>query len=186
MQRKIFIGIDIDVHLKKAITKAVKEWKDLPIKWHKEDGLHIALLPLGWVGEDDVLDVSAVLADFCMHHAAFGVAFEKIAAVAKDPAETRIAHAQIVRLVGQESPEMCALYIALADALDVPIGTKNHFAPHIEIGRMRAKQWQALKEYPEQTISFPVHMDVMTLTLFESIQIDGKREVVPIEVYDLQ
>lgn len=167
--------------------RSLKKWKDLPIKWHKEDGLHIALLPLGWVGEDDVLDVSGALADFCMDQNVFGVDFEKIEAVAKDPKEVGIEKAQIVRLTGEGSDALRKIYMDLAALLRVPVGEKNIFKPHVEIGRMRAGKWQELEQYPEEReISFPLNMDVMTLTLFESVQIDGKREVVPIEVFELQ
>ncbi|PID52453.1 MAG: hypothetical protein CR972_02070 [Candidatus Moraniibacteriota bacterium] len=186
MQRKIFIGIDVDVHLKKAITRSVKQWKDLPIKWHKEDSLHISLLSLGWVREDDVLDVIAVLASFCMEHATpFSVDFEKIEAVAKDPKEHDITKAQIVRLIGKESDQLYKLYVDLAEILHVPIEKKKAFKPHIEIGRMRAKKWQNISSYPEKVISFLLNMDVSTITLFEFAHIDGKREVMPIEVFEL-
>ena len=187
MQQKIFIGIDLDVHLKKAIVKSLKSWKDLPIKWHKEDGLHIALMQLGWVGEDDTLDVSAALAEFCAEKTVFGVDFTKIEAVSKDPSDTDIAHAQIVRLIGNGSEDLRDFYAGIVELLQMPVGEKNSFRPCVEIGRMRAKKWQEFSgEYPEGEISFPVTMDVSALTLFESVQVDGKRQLVPIEVFELQ
>lgn len=186
MQRKIFIGIDLDVHLKKAVMRSLKKWKDLPIKWHKEESLHISLLSLGWVGEDDMLDINSELATFCQNNTGFSVDFEQIKALPKNPEDHDPSHAQVVRLIGKESVAMRDLYTRCAQMLDMPISEKKIFRPYVDIGRMRAQKWHDLAEHPQIAIPFSVTMDVSVITLFESMQIDSKREIVPIEVFDLQ
>lgn len=186
MQQKIFIGIDLDMHLKKAVVKSLKEWRDLPVKWYDEDGFHIALLPIGWVEEDDVLRISEILAELCSDTDAFSVDFDKIITVAKDLHKTEVKDAQIVRLVGEESEELRVLYHNLAEALDLPISEKRSFRPHVDLGRIRVKKWQELADHPQIEVSFPAKMDVATVTLFENAQIEGKRQFIPIEVFELQ
>jgi 2'-5' RNA ligase len=186
MQRKVFIGIDLDEHVKSMLVKSVKKWHNLPIKWHKEESLHIALLPIGWVTEDDVFDISDAIEDACNQTRNFSIAFDKIVTVTKKKDESTIKNAQSIRLEGDDSDELKELYMKLEESLGVPVTPKKHFKPLVTLGRMRAKKWQELEEYPDINIDFPLMMDVYQVTLFESVQIDGKWTVVPVEVFDLQ
>ncbi len=182
MQKNVFIGIDVDAHLKQTLAKTIKPWQDLPIRWHKTDGLHVALLPLGWMGDDDVLDVMHTLSTVSADIAMFQVHFTYIAFTAKDPHNTDIRDAQIVRLVGEHSPELHALYTTLSETFHTATHPKNTFKPFVELGRMRFAKWHALETYPAEHTPFACTMDVSALTLFEVANIDGVRTIVPVDV----
>ena len=185
MQRKVFIGIDLDGHVKSMLVKAVKKWHNLPIKWHKEEGLHIALIPVGWVNEDDVFDISDAIESATSETNNFSIAFDKIVTVSKKD-EAGVQHAQSVRLEGNVSEELKSLFEKIEKELGLPVIKKKQFKPLVTLGRMRAKKWQELEEHPEIDINFPVTMDVYQVTLFESVNIDDEWQIVPVEVFDLQ
>ncbi len=51
---------------------------------------------------------------------------------------------------------------------------------------MRAKKWQELEEFPNINVDFPMTMDVFNITLFETVQVDGKWVVEPVNVFELK
>ena len=184
MQRKVFIGIDLDDHVKNMLVKSVQKWHNLPIKWHKEESLHIALIPVGWVNEYDVVDISDALETVADETSAFTIDFDKILTVSKNNSDN-IEDAQIVRLEGDDNEELKVLFEKLESELGLPVIKKKHFKPLVTLGRMRAKKWQEMEEYPTIYINFPVMMDVFHITLFENVRIDGKWVVEPVRVFEL-
>jgi 2'-5' RNA ligase len=185
MRKKVVIGIDLDTSLKKTVFRAVKPWKELPVKWHKEDSLHIHILSLGWIGEDDLLRVEDIIANIAEQKTIFSVHFDGIVITAKNPSEKDITKAQIVRLEGVESSALKDLYTTLATSLHIPVDDKKIFRPLVEIGRMRAKKWNALKSFPVGNLPFSFDMDVVSLTIFEVFVDEGKRVIVPVDVFEL-
>jgi len=185
MQRKVFIGIDLDDHVKSMLVKSVKKWHNLPIKWHKKEGLHIILLPIGWVSEDDVFDISDAIKSVTNEMNNFSIAFNNILPISKKDS-SEIKEAQLVRLEGNTSEDLKNLFEKIEKELGLPIVKKKQFKPLVTLGRMRAKKWKELEEYPDININFPVTMDVYQVTLFESVNIDDEWQIVPVEVFDLQ
>ncbi len=186
MQRKIFIGIDLDEHVKGMLVKSVSKWHNLPIKWHKQESLHIALIPIGWVNEDDVFEIYDAVEEVCRNVENFSITFDKISTTTKRKGVDIIQNAQLVRLEGYDNEELKNLYTQLQKGLGMPVVFKKHFKPFVTLGRMRAKKWQELKEYPIIDVNFPVIMDIYQVTLFESIQIDGKWQLRPLNIFDLK
>jgi len=184
MQRKIFIGIDLDKHVKNMLVKSVRKWHNLPIKWHKEESLHISLIPIGWVNEDDIFDISSAIEVATNETDNLNIEFDKIVTISKkdsnDPKD-----AQLVRLEGKDSEGLKILFEKLEGELGLPVVKKKHFKPLVTLGRMRAKKWQELEKYPNINVDFPVIMNVFNVTLFETVQIDGKWTVEPVTVFEL-
>ena len=185
-QKKIAIGIDLEAHLKKSLMRTVQKWKDLPIKWHPADSLHIALLPIGWVGEDDVLHIIGKLAEVAQDTTGFSVSFSRVVAANKDHRITDPRQFQLVRVEGEDNDALRELYQRLCEALDLPETEKKHFAPHVTLGRMRARKWQTLEQLPEIDQPCPILMDVTHLTLFEQVNQEGQWTFEPIEIFEMQ
>ena len=185
MQRKVFIGIDLDPHVKNMLVKATRKWHNLPIKWHKEVSLHISLIPIGWVNEDDVFDISDAIESVTDTTNNFDISFTKIVTIAKNNSKNP-KDAQLVRLEGEDSDNMRVLFEKLEGELGMPVIKKKHFKPLVTLGRMRAKKWQELEEFPDININFPMTMDVFNITLFENVQIDEKWTVEPVNVFELK
>lgn len=185
-QKKVAIGIELETHLKKSITRAIQPWRDLPIKWHPMEGLHIALLPIGWIGEDDILRIIGSLAQITQDTQSFSVAFSRIVSASKDRRNTDPRHHQMVRVEGEDNESLRELYHKICAALDIPDSSKKHFAPHVTVGRMRARKWEMLEAIPTMEKKFPALMDVTHVTLFEQINRDDQWLFEPIEIFELQ
>lgn len=175
MKRKLFIGIDLDPFLKKMLAKNIDQWRDLPIRWHPEEGLHLPLLYLGHVQENLMDDVTDRIADVCAETESFDVQFEYIEFGYKDALETHDPRdAKIVRLSGEVNEELRNLQQDLEEAFDMFVREKKAYRPHITLGQMRMKKWQALESCPEISQQFDIALDVSYVTLFESVRIDNK------------
>lgn len=186
MKRKLFIGIDLDPFLKKMLAKNIDQWRDLPIRWHPEEGLHLPLLYLGHVQENLMDDVTDRIADVCTETDAFDVQFKYIELGYKDAQETHDPRdAKIVRLSGEVNEELKNLQQDLEKAFDMFVREKKAYRPHVTLGRMRKLKWQELDSCPEIAQELHVALDVSVVTLFESVRIDDKITFEVIGEFDL-
>jgi 2'-5' RNA ligase len=186
MKRKLFLGIDLDPHLKKMLEKTTRKLENLPVKWHREESLHLNLLFLGWVDEDLILELSEKFAEVCAEFPSFDIQFEKIKLAYKNNAkENNWQEAKMVWLEGSPSEAIKNLQKKLEESLDIHLTEKKVFRPHVTLGRMRMKQWEKLENLPEIEKDFSVSMEVMSVTLFESSSQEDSLDYTPIEVFDL-
>ena len=178
-KKKLLIGIDLDEFLKKSIQKNIKDYKDLPVRWHSMDSYHIPLVSLGWVPEDMITELIENLNDFVEEMKEGYVEFTKIALVENKSGSKNI------RIVGNSSEYMRELYIDLMDFLDILHGDVGEFSPVINLGHVRANAWDELNLTPIIEKEFNVACDIMTLTLFEDGRGEDKKILNPIETFDL-
>ena len=176
------IGITVEPHVKKKVASVIAQWADAPVKWHPVDGLHVPLVSLGWVHDDDVSTVIAAVRDVAAQTAMCDVVFTRIAAGHKDPHVTDPAHYNVVRLEGEASVPLRKLHEKLHHALHMPYTPKKQFRPFVTLGQMRAGQWRADAHRPQ--IAVPVHlvMDVTHVSVLEHVEENGAWTFVP---YDL-
>ncbi len=146
MQRKVFIGIDLDPHVKTMLVKAVSKWHNMPIKWHKEESLHISLIPIGWVNEDDVFEISDAIEAVTTDMSNFDIVFNEIVTISKDDS-SNAKDAQLVRLEGDDSDNMRMLFEKLEDELGMPVIKKKHFKPLVTLGRCEQRSGKSLKSF---------------------------------------
>ncbi|MCK4635551.1 MAG: RNA 2',3'-cyclic phosphodiesterase [Candidatus Moranbacteria bacterium] len=187
MKRKLFLGIDIDSHLKKMLDQIVKKNdENLPIKWYRKESYHITLIFLGWVDEDLVIELSEKFRQACAEFSSFDIQFEKIKLAYKNNTqENNPCDAKMIWLEGKASEELKELQKMLEESLDIHYIDKKSFRPHVTLGRMRAKQWAKLEKFPNLEKDFEVSMDVMSITLFESGSKEGSPDYTPIDVFEL-
>ncbi len=189
MKRKLFLGVDVEPHLKKMLDQKIeKNWKDLdfPIRWYRKESYHINLVFLGWVDEDSVIDLSRQLYEVCLNFPSFDVEFEKIKLAYKNNSQDNDQRdAKMVWLEGAVSEELKELQKVLEESLNIHYIDRKSFRPHVTLGRMKAKKWAELEEFPEIDHEFKISMDVMNVTLFENGSKEGSPDYTPIDVFDL-
>lgn len=186
MKRKLFIGIDLDPFLKKMLAKSIDGWRDLPVRWHPESSLHLTLLYLGYVHEDQMDDVADRIEEVCSEKEAFDVQFERIELGYKDAEKKHDPKdAKLVWLTGTVSEELKDLRQGLEENFDMFVREKKIFRPHVTLGRMRMKKWQEQKVFPVIAQDMQIALDISTVTLFESVRIDNKISYEPIGTFEL-
>ncbi|MDZ4385280.1 MAG: RNA 2',3'-cyclic phosphodiesterase [Candidatus Moranbacteria bacterium] len=150
MKRKIFININLPSRTKKRLTKATERWQDLPVKWNKEENLHITLLFLGFVDDDSTYAVCEKVARVTENSEIFDIEFDSIGLgpTAED--------SRMVWVAGQASEALKSLVEKIEKELGIFTSSKKEFRPHITLGKIRKNKWDELPERPSIRKEFPL------------------------------
>lgn len=141
--RRIFIAINLPEKIKKNLANQQLRWAELPCRWTKEDSLHITLAFLGYLNDEELVELCRIAKEAALRHEPFMVNLKKII---YGPDEKR---AKMVWVEGDNSREISELQKDLKDALPVEKEKENRiYAPHITLGRL--KQWEFNKIEPEE------------------------------------
>jgi RNA 2',3'-cyclic 3'-phosphodiesterase len=179
MQRRIFIGISLENNLKKKLGKIIDKWRELPVKWSSEDNLHITLLFLGFVNDEELLERCKSLAQAAIFVKPFYLEMNEIrmAPNADKP--------KMVWYLGEASSDLKDLYEKIEKSMGMYQTSKKVFLPHVTLGRTRATKWKKLEKQPEINEKLNAVISVGEICVFESIIEDGKRKYEVIESYPL-
>ena len=75
MRRRVFIAINLPENIKKELSDYQFKWLELPASWVKKENLHITLSFLGYLIDEELLEVlktseenkrSALALTFCL------------------------------------------------------------------------------------------------------------------------
>lgn len=178
-KKKLLIGIDLDIFFKKSIQKNIKEYKDLPVRWHPMDSYHIPLISLGWISEDMIVELITNLRYFAQEIEEGYVEFNKIIF-----SENK-SGSKSIKIIGKPNEYMLNLYVDIMDFLDIRHGEIGKFSPVINLGHVRANAWDKLNPVPIIEKEFNVICDITTLTLFEYGHDENNKVLQPLEVFEL-
>jgi len=129
MMHRIFIAINLPEDVKRQLAEYQKKIDELfqlpsPIRWTKEDNLHITLEFLGNLSDDEVMKVCQDTEEFAKNHKSFTVALDKISYGPPKKMPPRM-----IWVTGEKIPEL-------------------NLTPHITLGRI--KMWEFRRIEPEE------------------------------------
>ena len=78
VEKKIFIEINVPSQVKKRLIQKTAAWQELPIKWLKEDNLHITVAFIGYVDESVIPDICRKINEAVNNFESFEIVFDKI------------------------------------------------------------------------------------------------------------
>ena len=161
-KKKIFIEIAVPRQIKKRIMQKIAPWADLPIKWVKEESLHITVSFVGYVDESVVPDICIKVKETVAKIESFEINFDRIelAPNAENP--------RSVSLLGGPIEELGKLNEAIEEALGMHPQKHKQFSPHITLGRIRKIKWDELTEKPAIKEKFNVAMTADSIFVMES------------------
>ncbi|KKP97422.1 MAG: 2'-5' RNA ligase [Candidatus Moranbacteria bacterium GW2011_GWE1_36_7] len=161
-KKKIFIEIQIPGQLKRRLAQIVAKWSDLPIKWMKEENLHITVAFVGYVDESVLPDICEKVSEAVEEFEAFDLEFSSVELGPEkdDP--------KMVWLTGEPSVELGMLNEVVERALGMRPTSHKEFRPHITLGRIRKLKWDELVEQPEISEKLNVSMTVDSVSIMES------------------
>lgn len=162
MKRKIFISLDVPGRDRRRLLKAVEKWQALPAKWTKETNLHLTLVFLGFVEENDLGDICERVEKAAARSSVFDVDFDRIELFpsAADP------HA--IALVGEANEELKNLVNAIEEELGIARTPKRAFRPHITLGRLRQHKWSEQSEKPSIDENFTLNLEASSVVVMAS------------------
>jgi len=173
-RHRVFIAINLPEDIKKKLADFQKKWPELPIRWTKLRNIHITLDFIGYIDNDELLDICKITKEVASRHSSFSVNLTKICY--GPPYQNKFGTGQatdkkpprMIWAVGARSEE----FASLKDDLDKTLSTseKREFSPHITLGRIRKWEWQRIEpeERPAVEEDINLSFSVNSIEVMES------------------
>jgi len=182
MKHRIFIAVNLPEDIKENLVSYQKkidglfafDWDEAsgvkPIRWTKKENLHITLVFLGYVREEELLDLFRIVKEVASRNKSFEVHLNKICYAPPKKMPPRMVWA-----IGERSSEFTALRDDLERSLavseKVPFVPENRaFSPHITLGRIKLWQWRQIEpeERPDVSEDISLSFRVNSVEIMES------------------
>jgi len=146
--------------IKKKLAEYQKKWPELPVRWTKPENLHITLEFLGYVRDEDLINVFETTEKMAKKHKAFDVKLSKICYGPPDRPP------RMIWVVGEKIEEL-------------------NLSPHITLGRIRKWEWQRIEpeERPEVDEDINLSFSVESIEVMESVLKRGGPEYTVLQPY---
>jgi len=162
-KRRIFIAVNLPEDIKRKISDYQRELQQLPARWVKPANLHITLVFLGYISDEELLEVSQITKEVAKKHSSFSVELDKTCY-----APARKIPPKMIWLLVKKSERLSRLQKDLAENL----GTKEErgYSPHITLARIRQWEWRRIEpeERPEIEKEFSLTFPVFSIEIMES------------------
>jgi len=195
--RRIFIAINLPEKIRKNLANQQLRWADLPCRWTKEENLHITLAFLGYLNDEELVDLCKITREVASRHEPFMISLKKIIygpSTSSGQAQNRAP--RMVWVEGENSKELAELQKDLEKENFTPYrreflretGAGRKYAPHITLGRL--KQWEFNKiepgERPQINEDISLTFEAKSIDVMESDLKRGGPEYVIIETCQLE
>ena len=161
-KKKIFIEIALPGQVKRKLLQKVERWQNLPVKWMKEDSMHVAVAFVGYVDESVVPEICAKVSEAVAVLESFDMEIDTIGLGpdANDP--------KMIWATGKPNQQLKALNEAVEKSLGMFIESHKQFSPHITLGRIRKLKWESLQEKPAISEAYKFFVPVDSVVVMES------------------
>lgn len=177
--KRLFIGISLSSPLVKRLLRELEAFEDWPIIPTRKENLHVTVLFLGFVAEENLDEILPSIEEAVRGVGAIELSFHRIGFFPDDT------HPTAVFLYGEEDQTLLTLRQNLDRELGYLVPEKKSFRPHVTLGKIRRGKFEALTEKPIVEKSVHFVEPVSSVTLFESARVDGKRSYIPIAEFPL-
>ena len=180
MGHRVFIAINFPKDVKEELGNIRDEFPSLPCRWTRKENLHLTLLFLGYLNDEEVLETCKIVKAVGERHSPFVFELNNISyGPPTNPLKKQSFHGagKLPRMVwasGQPTKELTKLNQDLENSLFEKISKDSEqgrsFAPHVTLARI--KQWQLremeLEEIPEINKEISLRIPVESIEVMES------------------
>ena len=186
MEHRIFIAINLPNNIKDNLAEYQNKWPDLPAKWTNPENLHITLVFIGHVDDQDALEIKQILKSFIVRHKTFSVSLNNISY-----GPPKIIPPRMIWASGELPKEFTDLKEDLEKELSGKIrfaAEKRETSLHITLARIKKWEWQRIEpdERPEVGDNINFSFKVESIELMESILRRDGPEYLVLETYSLK
>jgi 2'-5' RNA ligase len=190
VKKRIFIAINLSDQLKRKLFEwelkleqkyQLGEFRSKNINWVIKNNLHITLVFIGYVTDDETYEICKTVKDVAKNHSQFYVELEKI--ITGPPHK----QARMFWVEGEKSQELANLQADLENALS---GANNYkreirpFRPHITLARFTNQVAEMLPEINEvfkslitvdsiDVMQSVLHRNGPEYTILERVELEG-------------
>ncbi len=172
MKHRIFIAINLPENVRKKLEDYQRKWPELPIRWTKSYNLHITLVFLGYLSDEEILEVCNVTREAASRNLQFSINLKKIIYGPPQKMPPRM-----IWVEGEKSIELGKLQKDLNNSfsgLSQELKSKNKkggaLTPHITLGRLKSWEFRAIEPEarPEVNEEINLSFEVNSIDVMES------------------
>jgi len=184
--KRIFIAINLPENIKKELLSEQEKLPELPIKWVKSDNLHITLIFLGNVNDQEILEIDKIVKEITARYQSFSVNLNRIYYGPPEKFPPRMVWAE-----GEKVNALAGIKQDLEKSLidsGISFTPENrNFRPHITLGRIKTWEWKRIEpeERPEIDKEISLSFDVNSVEIMESELKRGGAEYTILETCSL-
>lgn len=178
-RKRIFIAINLPDNTREKLLSFQKKWPDLPARWTKKENLHITLVFLGYISDEELLRVCEATGRVTVRHKPFDIRLNQVLYGPPKKLPPRMVWAE-----GNKSLQLVALRKDLEQSLMDEVrflSEDKSFSPHITLARIRTWDWRKIEpnEQPEVNEEIDWPFDVSSIEVMESnLRKDGPEYIV--------
>lgn len=179
--RRVFLAINLPENIKKKLSDTEIKYSGLPAKWTKKDNLHITLVFLGFVRDEEIREICAKAETVAKKNASFGI---KMSSIGYGPTDKK--PPRMVWATGEKSEALAELQAGLEEVFFGPTLKVNNkiekyiknikkpepkaFSPHITLARLQQGRFNQLEpeEVPEINEKINFSFSVDSIEIMES------------------
>ncbi len=186
MKHRIFIAINLPEEIKKELGSFQSKYSELPIRWTKKDNLHITLEFLGYLSNEEFVQVCQDTKELASKHKSFFVTLNKIC---YGPSKKMIPRSMssLNSLCCSSRPAKQGGTPKMVWVVGEKIKNLN-ISPHITLGRIRTWEFKQIEpgERLEVNEEIDLNFEVNSIEVMESVLKKGGAEYMILESYPLK
>jgi len=167
MRRRVFVAVNLPENVKKRLKEFQKKFDYLPVRWTKEPSLHLTLVFIGYVTDEQMLEVCRVSREVAAKCEPFFINFKRIILGPSNKPP------RMIWVEGEVSKELGILKSELEKVL---LNTNSGFLraegrllkPHITLARIKMEQWWQIEPVPQIEENFQAQVPVASIEVMES------------------
>ncbi len=183
MKHRIFIAINLPENVRKKLEDYQRKWPELPIRWTKSYNLHVTLVFLGYLSDEEILEVCNVTREVASQNSQFSINLKKI--IYGPPQKTP---PRMIWVEGEKNIELGKLQKDLNNSFsglsqsepqrdrkegiffELKSRKGGALAPHITLGRLKSWEFRAIEpeSRPEVNEEIDLNFEVNSIDVMES------------------
>lgn len=168
MLHRIFLAINLPERIKNKLIEWQKNWPTLPCRWVKKENLHLTLIFLGNLDDQQLIDLSAKAKEVAKRHKPFYLKLKKIV-YGPDLKKPRM-----VWVLTNKPEELFALQKDLEEEIygmesfAHKLREDREYSPHITLGRLKQWEFRRMEDRPEIDENINYDFEVKSFEIMES------------------
>jgi len=183
--RRVFIAINFPEQVKNRLLKYQDQWADMSMRWTRKDNLHLTLVFIGYVTDDEMLEICQLAKEIGQKHQPFEINFDKICLGPPNRPP------RMIWITGQPVVQLAQLRNDLEKTIfnskevDFKGSGYKLFNPHITLARFGQNQLWPKGQKLEVDQKIDLAIPVETIEVMESHISRGGAEYSVLETIDL-
>ena len=164
MRHRVFIAINLPEEIKKELSSFQSKWPELPCRWTKKENLHITLEFLGYLTDEELIELCQKTKEMASGKKTFSIRLNKICYGPPKKFPPRM-----VWVIGEKIKEF-------------------NISPHITLGRIRTWEFRQIEpeERPIVDENISLSFEVSSIEVMESQLKRGGAEYTILESFELK